>query len=157
MMRSRIPYGYRLSGGKAELHPEECRKLRLLYEYYMQGYSLKSCLQMAEVERSVGWLRSVFDNEIYKGTEYWPQVIPEELWYQAKKLAELRGKETAGKKKEALRQKPVPVESRFCMESPAEDMADADPVQYAARMYQSIRALGPEISEAVPKPEPESV
>ena len=142
MTRPRIPYGYRLSNGKAVIHPEECRKIRLLYEYYMQGNSLKSCLQMAKVERSVGWLRSVFDNEIYKGTEYWPQIIPGDVWQQANRQAKLRGKDAVGRKKEALRQRPVPVETRFRMERPPEYDSLEEPAQYAARMYQSIRALG---------------
>ena len=77
--------------------------LRLLYEYYMQGYSLKSCLHMAGAERSVGWLRSVFDNKIYMGTEYWRQIIPEDVWRQANAQAKRRGKSAAGRKKEALR------------------------------------------------------
>ena len=146
MTRPRIPYGYRLSNGKAVIHQEECRKLRLLYEYYMQGYSLKSCLHMAEVERSVGWLRSVFDNEIYRGTDYWPQIIPVDVWYQAKRQAKFRGKDAVGRKKEALRHRPVPVETRFYIERPSEYCSDEEPAQYAARMYQSIRVLGPEKS-----------
>ena len=68
-------------------------------------------------------------------------------WNQANNLAKLRGKDAAGRKKETLRQRPVPVETGFYMERPPEYDSLEEPAQYAARMYQNIRALGPVTSE----------
>ena len=142
MKRPRIPYGYRLVQGIAEPEPEESRKLRLLYEYYVQGYSLKNCLRLAETERSVGWLRSVFENEVYLGTGAYPQLISRDLWEQARAEAVRRGRKNSGISKDALRQKPVPVETEFSLKEESGDMAAGEPVADASRLYRQIRIRG---------------
>lgn len=140
--RPRIPYGYRLVQGIAEPEPEESRKLRLLYEYYIQEYSLRDCLKLAEVERSVGWLRSVFENEVYLGRGEYPQLISRDLWERARDEAIRRGRKSIGVKKDALRQKPVPVETAFSWEGDPGNMTMGDPAADAAWLYRQICIRG---------------
>ena len=142
MKRPRIPYGYRLVQGIAEPEPEESRKLRLLYEYYVQGYSLKNCLRLAETERSVGWLRSVFENEVYLGTGAYPQLISRDLWEQARAEAVRWGRKNSGISKDALRQKPVPVETIFSLEGEPGDIEAGEPAANAYQLYRQIRVRG---------------
>ena len=128
--------------GAAEPEPEESRKLRLLYKYYVQGYSLKNCLRLTAAERSVGWLRSVFDNEIYLGTGAYPQLISHELWEQARAEAVRRGRKNSGIRKDALRQKPVPVETVFSLEGEPGDIEAGEPAANAYQLYRQIRVRG---------------
>ena len=120
--RPRIPYGYRMKDGRPEPEEEEYRKLKLLYRSYLEGLSLKECLKTAGVDRSVGWLRSIFDNEIYLGNENYPRLIEEELWLRAKMEA------------------PVPVEKAFIFTGRTEADTGETPAEAAARMYRGIRA-----------------
>ena len=140
--RTRIPYGYQMVDGQMLPEPEEAQKLRKLYEYYVQGYSLKNCLAMAGVERSVGWLRSVFDRTIYLGDERYPQLISREMWENAAKEAGRRGIKNVGVKKKKLRQYPVPVETEFTFDRRAAKTILEDPVESAALLYRSIRIRG---------------
>ena len=138
--RPRIPYGYRMKDGRPEPEEEEYRKLKLLYRSYLEGLSLKECLKTAGVDRSVGWLRSIFDNEIYLGNENYPRLIEEELWLRAKQEAEERSLRAAGKRGRALLQKPVPVEKAFIFTGRTEADTGETPAEAAARMYRGIRA-----------------
>ena len=122
--------------------PEDARKLRKLYEYYVQGYSLKNCLAMAGVERSVGWLRSVFDRTIYLGDERYPQLISREMWENAAREAGRRGINTVGVKKKKLRQHPVPLETEFLPDRTGVKELPEDPVESAALLYRCIRIRG---------------
>ena len=138
--RPRIPYGYRMKDGRPEPEEEEYRKLKLLYRSYLEGLSLKECLKTAGVDRSVGWLRSIFDNEIYLGNENYPRLIEEELWLRAKMEAEERSLRAAGKRERELLQKPVPVEKAFIFAGRTEADTGETPAEAAARMYRGIRA-----------------
>ena len=140
--RARIPFGYCVVEGQVVPENEECQKLQLLYGYYLQGCSLKTCLQLAGVKRSIGWLRSVFDNELYLGNDDYPQLISPELWNRGHGEAIKRGKNNIGKKKEMLRQKPVPVETSFVYKRRKNSMDTASPVQIAIQMYRSIQPRG---------------
>ena len=122
--------------------PEDARMLRKLYEYYVQGYSLKNCLAMAGVERSVGWLRSVFDRTIYLGDERYPQLISREMWENAAREAGRRGTNTVGVKKKKLRQHPVPLETEFLPDRTGVKELPEDPVESAALLYRCIRIRG---------------
>ena len=92
------------------------------------------------MDRSVGWLRSIFDNEIYLGNENYPRLIEEELWLRAKMEAEERSLRAAGKRGRALLQKPVPVEKAFIFAGRTEADTGETPAEAAARMYRGIRA-----------------
>ena len=140
--RTRIPYGYRMVDGQMRPEPEEAQKLRKLYEYYIQGYSLKNCLAMAGVERSIGWLRSVFDRTIYLGNEQYPQLISRDMWEKGAIEAKRRGTSAVGVKKKKLRQYPVPVETEFTFDRKAAKTVSEDPVESAALLYRSIRIRG---------------
>lgn len=140
--RPRIPYGYCLVNGTLRIEPEENRKLLLLFENYVRGYSLKDCLKLSGVERSIGWLRSVFDNETYMGKNDYPQLVPEKLWKKANAEAKRRGAKTIGREKLKLRQKPVPVETAFFYARPVMGNISEDPVEAAAQMYRHIRIRG---------------
>ena len=140
--RMRIPYGYRMVDGQMMPEPEEAQKLRKLYEYYIQGYSLKKCLIMAGVERSIGWLRSAFDRTIYLGDQRYPQLISREMWEETALEAKRRGTSAVGVKKKKLRQYPVPVETEFSFDRKAVKTMPEDPVESAALLYRSIRLRG---------------
>ena len=122
--------------------PEEARKLRKLYEYYVQGYSLKNCLVMAGVDRSVGWLRSVFDRTLYLGDDRYPQLISREMWENAAREAGRRGTNTVGVKKKKLRQHPVPVETDFLLDRTGVKVWSEDPTEFAALLYRCLRVRG---------------
>ena len=142
MKRMRIPYGYQMVDGQMLPEPEEARKLRKLYEYYVQGYSLKNCLAMADVDRSIGWLRSVFDRTIYLGDERYPQLISKEIWDNAAREAGRRSTNTVGVKKKKLRQYPVPVETEFLLDRRGVKALPKDPAESAALLYRCIRVRG---------------
>ena len=129
-----------MKDGRPEPEEEEYRKLKLLYRSYLEGLSLNECLKTAGVDRSVGWLRSIFDNEIYLGNENYPRLIEEELWLRAKQEAEERSLRAAGKRRRALLQKPVPVEKAFIFAGRTEADTGETPAEAAARMYRGIRA-----------------
>ena len=136
-MRGEIPYGYRIVNGMAEPDPREHEKLLQLYVHYLEGWPLKKCQTLIGIDRSIRGIRSILDNPVYLGTDYYPPLIDGETWQAAKEAAERRGAHLMGKKSYTPRQ-PVPIHTWFEM-GPDAELPVGDPTELAAAMYARIR------------------
>lgn len=136
-MRNKTPYGYRIVNGLAEPDPIEHEKLLLFYRHYLEGWSLPMCQSAIGIDRSTRGLRGILDNPVYLGTDFYPRLIDRETWEEAKEAAARRGAHLVGTRNDR-RLKPVPIWTRFTMETEEGEPAD-DPIEIAARMYGRIR------------------
>lgn len=141
-MGFKIPYGYRIVDGLAEPDPVECEKLQMFFKHYMEGWTLEMCRTAIGINRSVRGLRSILDNPVYLGTDYYPQLIDRETWETAREQAARRGAHLKGKTG-VERLIPVSIFSEFVMR-PATGEAIDDPVEYVAEMYERICVRGNE-------------
>ena len=75
-----IPYGYRIGKAKALIDPEEKEKLFRLFKAYAAGMRLKDCIAKAGIEKSAPTCKSMLSNRDYLGTDFFPQIISEDLF-----------------------------------------------------------------------------
>ncbi|MBR2894763.1 MAG: recombinase family protein [Oscillospiraceae bacterium] len=91
MGKRKTPFGYMIRDGEIVLHPEECAYVRLIFDQYQKGTSLK---ELAEYLRNHGviydvgkcWNKNmvarILENERYTGQLPYPELVTPEQ-YQA--------------------------------------------------------------------------
>ncbi|MBR3105585.1 MAG: hypothetical protein IKH30_00205 [Clostridia bacterium] len=112
-MRTRIPYGYQIIGGKAVPHPVEAPQIKELFDLYVAGMSIKQSGALAEIRRTPTALKHILLNPIYGGSDpFYPALVDAEMSERAALRVTHRGAGHIGKNKKPLRQ-PVPVDTEF--------------------------------------------
>ena len=61
-MRTRIPFGYQIIGGKAAPHPVEAQQIKTFFDWYLSGLSMKQSAALAEIRLSPGALSHTFSS-----------------------------------------------------------------------------------------------
>ena len=135
-MGKRIPYGYQITHGRAEPDPEEAPKLQRLYELYLEGRSAAAAGTLAGIGRTGACCRQLLQRPVYLGTDYYPQLIPTELWKAVEAAIARRGAPFAGKMGKPVTE-PNPILTQFAMDRGS--VRSDDPAGYAALLYERIR------------------
>lgn len=99
------PYGYDIVGGKAVINEEQVAVILKACENYLSGMSLEKAAAAAGIVRSHGGAKQLMLNRRYRGDEFYPAILSEELverieaerLRRAKALGRdrIKGKETA--------------------------------------------------------------
>ena len=139
-MSSGIPYGYRIRNGIAEPDPEEAPRLLLFFKCYLQGNTASSAARAVGITRTSVCCRNMLKNHVYCGTDYYPQLISPILMKAVEKEIEKRSLPRKGKKVGRKRKLPYPAKTAFVF-TPLSDIAQEDPVVYAATLYNCIRSI----------------
>ena len=100
--RARIPFGYRIVNGKAEVDTGEADKLKRYFRLYLGGLSMAEAAREAGLQCSATTYRNLLRREEYVGTDYYPPIITAD--YQEQLMAEWEKR-----KGESPRQPPVRV------------------------------------------------
>lgn len=85
-----IPYGYEIQDGSLQKVKNECETIIIIYEKYLEGNSYKTIAENLTNDEivyhndSYNWNKNmvarILKNEIYKGDEKYPQIIPDDLF-----------------------------------------------------------------------------
>lgn len=112
-MRTRIPFGYQIIGGKAAPHPVEAQQVTSFFDWYLSGLSMKQSAALAEIRLSPGALRHILLNPIYSGADpFYPALIDAETSERASLRVHQRAAGHIGKNKKPIKQ-PIPVDTEF--------------------------------------------
>ena len=116
MKRPAIPYGYQIIDGKAIPHPGESKKLQNFFDRYVNhGDSVAAAAALAEIQMAKESCRRMLTNEVYLGTDYYPQLIKPDLMAKAKQVMTEKRKGCVGRK--GSRFQPIPVHTQFTFTS----------------------------------------
>lgn len=78
MSKNTIPYGYRITDGKAVVMEEEASKLRVLCQAYLSGLSLYESARVAGIEKSHGGIRRILTDKRNLGDAFYPAILEKE-------------------------------------------------------------------------------
>ena len=121
-----IPYGYKIENGKIQINPSQQQQIITFFERYIAGMSVADAGRDLPLSHST--LRLTLMRSLYLGTDYYPQMMPEELFNTAQ--AAMRERSKAGRRRRESR----PIYSEFDY---LPSKGDEDPVRTA---YHSIVA-----------------
>ena len=91
-------FGYKLDGTEVVLNDTEAKLVQDIFHYYIDGLSASQILKMVVASNiryyanKDGWSRSIIitilQDETYKGTEEYPQIVTPEIFDNVRKLSE---------------------------------------------------------------------
>lgn len=82
------PYGYRIENAVAVIDEPAAEKIRQLYRGYLESGSMRAAAIKVGIEKTHSVIGRFLKNEVYLGTDYYPQIVDEEIF---EKVQELRG------------------------------------------------------------------
>jgi hypothetical protein len=132
-MRS-IPYGYRIENGKAFLNEEEAKKVRAAFARYADGDSMYVIQRELKIDRYHRGISKLLEDQKYRGTDFYPAIVDEELFNRVQKVRVKRKKEHARPPRK--RAEPV-VAMEFVLKSVKQQMKD--PFAQAQYVYKQIQ------------------
>ena len=125
-----IPFGYSISNGKYITIYEEAEAVKQIFEQYISGKSLNEiAYNMMIPYHSVKqkWnkhmVKRVLDNQRYMGENGFPEIIKQDVFYEAQQLKSERNNYVSRKDEKAA------------------EIADVSPAQYEVRYQQSVAVI----------------
>ena len=82
-MMSHTPYGYAIKNGKAALDKVKSKQVKVLFREYVAGSSLQDSGTKAGIERAHASLGRILDAPCYKGNDFYPAIVSEDIWIKA--------------------------------------------------------------------------
>lgn len=80
------PYGYKIENAVAVIDEIAAEKVRGLYKEYLAGGSMRAAAIKVGIDKTHSVIGRLLRNEVYLGTDYYPQIIDDELFKQVQKL-----------------------------------------------------------------------
>lgn len=131
------PYGYDIVGGKAVINEEQAAVIRQACENYLSGMSLEKAVAAAGIARSHGGAKQLMLNRRYRGDEFYPAILSEELVEQIK-AERLRRAKALGRDRIKGKETAVPlIHTAFTV--PRIPQKYKDPIRQAEYAYSRIR------------------
>lgn len=135
--RARIPYGYRIEGGAAQVDQQEAEVLKRYFQLFLSGLPMSQAAKEAGLSCSPSTFRSLLKKKEYTGTEDYPAIITED--YQNKLIREYESRK--GKQVRVAPTHPkkgVRIYKEFQL-AQMRNYIPNDPAGCAAALYQRIR------------------
>ena len=148
-----IPFGYRIHQGRAEIVDEDAEKLRILFQTYTQGGSVREAAQRAGLSLNERQARDMLEKAVYLGDAFYPQIIDRNLFDDVQKERERRRKEQHHVPSRKPKEKKKPADRfQFDMQGFKEESlkTDGSPSTITSLLYGKIVA-SEEGSEHLPK------
>ncbi|WP_308682130.1 recombinase family protein [Stomatobaculum longum] len=82
------PYGYRIENAAVAIDEPAAEKIRQLYREYLECGSMRAAAMKVRIDKTHSVIGRLLKNKIYLGTDYYPQIVDEEIF---EKVQGLRG------------------------------------------------------------------
>ena len=129
------PYGYKIENGKAVIDETAARKLRTLFDNYLNGISLQTAAKAAGIETYHGTVKRIITTKHYIGDEFYPALIDEVTFDKAQE--ELYKRAAAlGRLNMTVKKHQIEVHTRFSIPDIREQFNN--PKQQAEYLYSII-------------------
>lgn len=80
------PYGYRIENAAAVIDEPAAEKIRQLYREYLESGSMRAAAIKVRIEKTHSVIGRLLKNEVYLGTDYYPQIVDEEIFEKVQEL-----------------------------------------------------------------------
>jgi len=129
-----IPFGYRITDGKAVIDSVDGEKVKNLYKYFLDTESMRQAAVMADINKVHSSIGRILKNPVYLGQGFYPGIIDHEIYEKAQIL---RQKNCEHLKKN-IKPKPVVVNTVSFKSVKTEKIYD-DPYRQAEYAYGLIQ------------------
>lgn len=129
-----IPIGYSIVDGKAVVNPDESRAVNMAFELYLSGESLINIGKKTGINRSHAGIANILEDSKYLGTDFYPQVVDQELFDKVQRLRKDRRKAHA--RPERKHQEAI-VQTEFIMKKGSR--TPKNPFERAQYRYEQIK------------------
>ena len=106
------PYGYLIENGRAVIDVDVAVKIRKLYGNYLSGMSLETAAKKAGIRLFHGAVKRLMLNAHYLGDDFYPAIIGEDTYEQARKELQKRAS-LLRRTSRMVRKKNITVPTRF--------------------------------------------
>ena len=130
-----IPYGYRITNGKAVIDEQSAERIKILFQSYLTGDSLATAAKKAEIIAFHAGISRMLQNKHYLGDEYYPALIDPDT-FAAVETERIRRAEKLGRVRKPKVKKEVVYPTTFCISEGTERFDD--PFQQAEYAYSLI-------------------
>ena len=134
-------FGYITENGKAVIVPEEAEMIRNTAKNYLDGASFVEAAEKSGLKRQHGTIRHMLQNSNYLGTDFYPPILDEQIFYAVQIERNRRMGWFDRDTKTRKIPDPVPVRTKFRMPSGIERKFE-DPLSQAEYIYSLIESEG---------------
>lgn len=131
------PFGYRIENGKAVIDEKEAEQLRYICACYLSGESLENAAKEAGLKMTHSSVRRMITNKKYLGTDYYPQILGQEI-YQCITNENERRNVLLNKAKVKKRIRKCEIPTAFLIKEGSEHFDD--PFKQAEYVYSLVRS-----------------
>ena len=135
--KTRIPYGYKIVNGRAQIDPETSSSLIRYFQNYLNGDSMSTAANAAGLTCSKTTYAHLLKRKEYLGDDYYPPLIDEAYQKRLIEEWEKRKKERPRKPRKAGN-RIVKVYTDFRVERFA-GKRPRDPVKYVQMLYRCVQ------------------
>ena len=82
------PYGYKIINAKAVIDEPIAEKVRQLFTEYLESGSMRAAAMKAGIDKTHSVIGRLLKNKVYLGTDYYPQIVDDELFNKVQELRE---------------------------------------------------------------------
>lgn len=82
------PYGYKIINAKAVIDEPIAETIRQLFEEYLESGSMRAAAMKAGIDKTHSVIGRLLKNKVYLGTDYYPQIVDDELFNKVQELRE---------------------------------------------------------------------
>lgn len=130
-------FGYVIKNGKAYIDKEQAVKVKKLFEGYVSGMALRASALNAGIDTFHGSAGRMLQNKKYKGTDYYPAIVEEEIFKKAQEERENRAVRL-GRVREVTEDLRILSPTKFCLKS--QELMFDDPFKQAEYAYSMIES-----------------
>lgn len=80
------PYGYKIINAQAVIDEPIAEKVRQLYAKYLESGSMRAAAKTVGIEKTHSVIGRLLRNKVYLGTNYYPQIVDEEIFEKVQEL-----------------------------------------------------------------------
>lgn len=100
--KARIPFGYRIVDGKAQINDAEARQLKKYFSLYLDGATMAEAARKAGIQCSPTTFRNLLKRKEYCGTDYYPAIISSDYQRELESEWERRKGQTVRQPRERI-------------------------------------------------------
>ena len=134
--RARIPYGYKIVDGKAEIDLEEVKILKTFFELFLEGATMSQAARFSGLDYSARNLPKMFGRKEYLGDGFYPAIITKD--YQEALLKEREDRKGVLYDTRGSKAKSVRIFTEFYAPHPVSMDSFSDAGEYVTALYMGI-------------------
>lgn len=132
------PFGYRIKNAKAVVFKNEAEKIKVLFDEYSKNGNITKASQISGINKFHGTVGRMLGNRVYLGTDFYPQIISEELFSEVQGMRAKRTK-ALGRDHKKRKETKSPKPKRYVISYV--EQKHKDPFRQAEYAYSKIKEI----------------